>query len=314
MAGLLARVLGNSDPLVVSAVAIAGMHVVGYVVGVGNGNRKLADLLATGSMVASAATTCAVMVIKCGERGERVPARPLILTGVVTVWGLRLCTHLGRRVQLADPAEDSSAHGGLSHSASKCSLSDLAVSPGEFPPRCGGGLLSQVAWSYAALLPLTLSCRFPLLSPSLDIATFLSLGGCVAGVAIETVADRQKSASKAMKGQEAMWCEEGLWFYSRHPNYFGECVLWSSCYLVAARSLPAWAAAAPSFVVLWVYNFTAGELESRYDDKFKANSDYSRYKWDTSLLLPLPKSSSSMPRMASSVDLTDPEVRVDSRT
>jgi steroid 5-alpha reductase family enzyme len=40
------------------------------------------------------------------------------------------------------------------------------------------------------------------------------------------VADSQKSAFKNNKKNQGMYITEGLWKYSRHPNYFGEIIMW----------------------------------------------------------------------------------------
>src|SRR5262245_14921375 len=46
------------------------------------------------------------------------------------------------------------------------------------------------------------------------------------GLAIETVADAQKFAVKRRADGESRWMDSGLWRYSRHPNYFGELLVW----------------------------------------------------------------------------------------
>jgi steroid 5-alpha reductase family enzyme len=49
------------------------------------------------------------------------------------------------------------------------------------------------------------------------------------GFAIEVVSDRQKSAFRAISANREKFIREGLWARSRHPNYFGEIVLWTVC-------------------------------------------------------------------------------------
>ena len=53
------------------------------------------------------------------------------------------------------------------------------------------------------------------------------------GLLIEIVADRQKSKFKGNLKNEGKFINVGLWAWSRHPNYFGEIVLWVGMAIVA---------------------------------------------------------------------------------
>mmetsp|Transcript_54922 Transcript_54922/g.128430 ORF Transcript_54922/g.128430 Transcript_54922/m.128430 type:complete len:310 (+) Transcript_54922:90-1019(+) len=286
MAGLLSRLISDRDPLLLSAVALVSINSAAHLLASLTKDRKVHDVFTTGSLVASAATSLGVMAKKCGDKGEALPLRPIILTAAVTIWGIRLGTHLARRDRLLEAASDSKEDDEYRISLSEPPSNVLL---GDFPTRYGGDWLTQSAWSWIALLPVTMACRHPPSSAPMDLAALLSIGGCVGGIAFEAVADHQKTVSKRQKGQEGMWVDSGLWYYSRHPNYFGETMFWSSLYLVASKAIPTWTAASPAFVVLWIYNITVTNLEHRYDTKFNANHDYFSYKWDTSVLLPWPK-------------------------
>ncbi len=56
-----------------------------------------------------------------------------------------------------------------------------------------------------------------------------------AGFAIEVMADRQKSRFKADRANEGRFINTGLWARSRHPNYFGEILLWVG---IAVMAIP----------------------------------------------------------------------------
>jgi len=51
------------------------------------------------------------------------------------------------------------------------------------------------------------------------------------GLSLETVADHQKGAFKSREGNRNIWCNEGVWKYSTHPNYMGEIIFWVGTYL-----------------------------------------------------------------------------------
>ena len=70
---------------------------------------------------------------------------------------------------------------------------------------------------------------------------FIGIGGWVLGFVFEVVADYQKERwrGRPKNTEKRTWITEGLWSACRHPNYFGEIMLWSSVLLVATQSLSA---------------------------------------------------------------------------
>ena len=57
----------------------------------------------------------------------------------------------------------------------------------------------------------------------------------VAGFAVEVVADQQKSRFRADPANDGRFINVGLWARSRHPNYFGEILLWAG---IAVMAIP----------------------------------------------------------------------------
>lgn len=72
---------------------------------------------------------------------------------------------------------------------------------------------------------------------SLSAWSVLALVLWAASFALESVADRQKQRFAARGGRRT--CDEGLWRYSRHPNYFFQWMQWNALVLLALPSLPA---------------------------------------------------------------------------
>lgn len=112
------------------------------------------------------------------------------------------------------------------------------------------------------------------------------------GLAIEAVADRQKSAFKSSPEGRDRFVDTGLWKYSRHPNYFGEILVWWGMFVYAVPFLDGWAwlvALGPVFITLLLL-FVSGIplLERSADEKYGGDPAYREYRRRTSILVPLP--------------------------
>lgn len=54
------------------------------------------------------------------------------------------------------------------------------------------------------------------------------------GLIIEALGDQQKFEYKQNPATKSRWCDVGVWKYSRHPNYFGELLLWWGLFTLAS--------------------------------------------------------------------------------
>lgn len=98
------------------------------------------------------------------------------------------------------------------------------------------------------------------------------------GAAIEALADRQKAEfMKRDRDERPDVLDTGLWGWSRHPNYFGDSVVWDGAWLAAAASAPgAWAVPAPALMnYLLIFATGAKRTERRMEDR-PAYRDYQR--------------------------------------
>lgn len=114
------------------------------------------------------------------------------------------------------------------------------------------------------------------------------------GLAIETVADYQKLKFSQNPKNHGVWIDTGLWHYSRHPNYFGEILVWIGLYLLVVSSLTTLnsliSLASPLYTTgLLVFVSGIPILEKSADKKWGHNKSYLKYKQSTSLILILPK-------------------------
>ena len=112
------------------------------------------------------------------------------------------------------------------------------------------------------------------------------------GFSIEVVADQQKTNFKDDPDNKDKFISVGLWSWSRHPNYFGEMVLWIGIALIAFPVLIGWqlvALISPIFVIFLLTRISGVTmLESRGYKKWGDDEEYKNYIKNTSVLIPLP--------------------------
>lgn len=69
---------------------------------------------------------------------------------------------------------------------------------------------------------------------------YLGIAAWLFGFGFEAVADHQLKRFKADPGNKGRVMDQGLWAYSRHPNYFGESLIWWSIFLIALSTPFGW--------------------------------------------------------------------------
>lgn len=198
----------------------------------------------------------------------------LLLAGLITVWALRLGPFLFRRVRQA--GEDRR----------------FRTIKTSFPT-------FFMTWTLQGLwVFLTASCALAAITrtgaPDFGILVGLGVLLWVAGFAIEVIADGQKSRFRANPDNTNRFIREGLWAWSRHPNYFGEILLWTGIAIIALPGLSGGqhiTLISPVFVAFLLTAVSGVRmLEARADKQWGNDPDYQAYKQATpSLLLWPPK-------------------------
>jgi steroid 5-alpha reductase family enzyme len=124
----------------------------------------------------------------------------------------------------------------------------------------------------------------------INLLSWIGLGIWFIGLTIETFSDLQKyQFSKNNKKQK--WISEGLWKYSRHPNYFGEILCWIGIYVFTFSSISLiqkiFALNSPIFIaILLILISGLPKLEKYADKKWGKIKEYKEYKRKTSILIP----------------------------
>ena len=125
-----------------------------------------------------------------------------------------------------------------------------------------------------------------------DVDSFLFLGGLLwlVGFSIEVIADKQKTVFRAKTENAGKFIHTGLWSISRHPNYFGEMMLWLGIAVIALPTLVGWQFAtliSPIFVILLISRVSGVNLlEANANERWGSDSEYQKYVASTPVIVP----------------------------
>ena len=118
---------------------------------------------------------------------------------------------------------------------------------------------------------------------------YLGLGLFIFGFVTEVIADKQKTAFRSIPENRDKFITTGLWAKSRHPNFFGEIILWTGIAVMSFSSLTGLqylTLISPVFTyLLLVYVSGVRMLEAQADKKWGDNEEYIKYKTETPVLM-----------------------------
>ncbi|KRX02028.1 hypothetical protein PPERSA_07673 [Pseudocohnilembus persalinus] len=130
----------------------------------------------------------------------------------------------------------------------------------------------QWLWNYISALPvLFLLCR-----EKDDVEDFgspfeiIGIIGYVFGLGLETIADFQKLFFKLDERNKGKFIDQGLWSYSRHPNYLGEFTLWVAIFIFCVPNLEGFeffSALSPIFIIVLISFISGIPLQEEQADK-----------------------------------------------
>ena len=198
--------------------------------------------------------------------------RATLVAAMVLFWSLRLAGFLFIRISKA---------------GSDSRFDDIKTRPLRFLMAWTLQGLWVLLTAAAALAVITGGAREPL-----GIIGIVGIAVWLVGIGIEIVADAQKSKFKADASNDGKFINTGLWAWSRHPNYFGEILLWTGMAIVAIPVLQGWQWAtliSPVFVAFLLIRVSGiPMLEEKADERWGGEDDYERYKRRTPVLVPKP--------------------------
>ena len=201
-----------------------------------------------------------------------IDTRSLLLAGIIAIWAVRLGSFLFMRIRAA--GEDRR-------------FREIKQSFARF----------LMTWTLQGLwVAFSLSSALAAITSTIrkDVDAFAVIGFLVwlFGFGIEVIADKQKSDFNSTPGNKDKFIRSGLWSWSRHPNYFGEIVLWIGVMIIAMPILQGWQWAtliSPIFIIILLTRISGVPmLEKRADEKWGGQPEYEAYKANTSVLIPMP--------------------------
>ena len=189
---------------------------------------------------------------------EAGPRATLVLT-LVAIWAVRLCAYLTRR-NWGEP-EDRRYRPIRARNEPGFQWKSLYLV-----------FVLQVGLAVVIAVPLFAAVSSPAPLSLLDLAGSVLW---LAGLTFEAVGDHQLARFKRDPGNRGQVLDSGLWRYTRHPNYFGEAVLWWGLYLLAVAGGGWWTVFGPllmTFLLLKVSGVTL--LEQDISERRPAYRDY----------------------------------------
>ena len=213
----------------------------------------------------------AVLAIVLAFLGAGEPVQ-LVASALVVIWAVRLGGYLFRRIR-------------------RTKVDHRFDGMREDPLRFGRFWLLQAIAVAVIMLPVSyLVSRDE--APGVGAWAVAGIAIWLVGLVIETAADQQKSAFRSSPENRDRFIASGLWKYSRHPNYFGEMLVWWGLFVYAVPFLDGWSwlvVTGPVFITLLLL-FVSGIplLERSADEKHGDDPAYREYKRRTSILVPLP--------------------------
>jgi len=197
-------------------------------------------------------------------------ARALLLWALVVIWAVRLGSFLFRRIQKAGRDDR---------------FDEIKPSFIRFLNAWTIQGLWVVFTMAAALVAITTMAR-----KELDLFALIGFLVWAFGFGIEVIADTQKSRFNADPANKGKFIRTGLWSRSRHPNYFGEIVLWIGVTIITLPLLHGWqwvALISPVFVTLLLTRISGVPLlEKKAKQKWGGQAEYETYKKTTPVLIP----------------------------
>ncbi|MEO8382230.1 MAG: DUF1295 domain-containing protein [Acidobacteriota bacterium] len=200
------------------------------------------------------------------------PVRRFAAAGMMVFWSVRLAWHLGRRVLGHLETEDpryASLRAKWGRGANRNMLFFFLFQG-----------VTNVLLSVPVLLA-AMNAR-----PGLRVVEYAGIALWLVALIGESEADAQLARFRRNPANRGHVCTDGLWGYSRHPNYFFEWLIWCAFFLFALGSPWGWVAAYCPVLMLWFLYKVTGIPATEAHSLLTKGEEYRRYQRTTSAFVP----------------------------
>ncbi|MEU7068286.1 DUF1295 domain-containing protein [Streptomyces sp. NPDC046161] len=230
--------------------------------------RRLHRIVDIAWGLAFAVVALATWLLSAGHGDD---GRRLLAAATTAVWGLRLAAHIAWRSR--GHGEDQRYTALLDKARGNRTLYALR-----------SVYLAQAALVWLISLPVQAASYS---SVPLDLLAFCWITVWALGLGFEAVGDYQLAHFKQNPAHRGRLMDRGLWAWTRHPNYFGDSLVWWGLYLLACT---AWQPALAVLLspVLMTLLLTVGSGKRLLEKHMADRAGYAEYAVRTSGFLPLP--------------------------
>ncbi|WP_328306541.1 DUF1295 domain-containing protein [Streptomyces sp. NBC_00442] len=251
--------------LLLTAAAVLAVMLITFAVAVVTGMHRVVDV------AWGLGFTGAALVAYTVSAGHGDDAGRLLVTLATAIWGLRLAAHIAWR--------------GRGHGEDPRYDRMLAKAPGS---RNAYALRMIYLLQGGLIWLISLPVQAAQFTPGPLGAAALT-GGVLwaAGLVFESVGDFQLARFKADPAHRGQIMDRGLWAWTRHPNYFGDFLIWWGLFAMACGT---WQSAALSLLspLLMSFLLTRGSGKRLLEEHMKDRPGYTAYAARTSGFVPLP--------------------------
>lgn len=212
-----------------------------------------------------------VLALLYAAAGPGYAPRRWLMAAMVCVWGFRLAGYLLRDRVLGRPED--SRYADLRARASPAAALSF------FPFFQAQAIVAVFLSAPALIAAFNPAPHFAALEIAAALLWVVALGG-------EAVADRQLARYKARPDSRGRTCREGLWRYSRHPNYFFEWLVWVAYALFALASPWGVLGIGSPLLMLYLLFRVTGIPATEAQAIRSRGDDYRRYQETTSAFIP----------------------------
>lgn len=203
---------------------------------------------------------------------EFTTPRSAILLALVALWAVRLSAYITWRNR--DEGEDARYQAMRRKHSPNFAIKSLFIV-----------FLLQGFLAWIISLPLLAAITG---SRPLNLFDGLATALVLFGIVFESIADAQLAAFKAKPDNRGRVMKHGLWRYTRHPNYFGECCVWWGFYLFAVAAGGWWSVMSPLLMTFLLLRVSGVALLEK--DIVERRPGYRKYIERTNAFIPgIPK-------------------------